>query len=110
MEKSKSVLFYRIVCVLWGVREIESEILHIGEILMTENTSRTTIYLDPVLHQKLKIKAADTSRSVSALVNQAIRISLLEDAEDLAAFNERKEEPLIRHEDMVNRLKSHGRL
>ena len=77
---------------------------------MTENTSRTTIYLDPVLHQKLKIKAADTSRSVSALVNQAIRSAFLEDVEDLAAFNERKDEPLVRYEDMVSRLKSHGRL
>ena len=77
---------------------------------MAENTNRTTIYLDPILHQQLKIKAADTSRSVSALVNQAVKIALLEDAEDLAAFNERKDEPLIRYEDMVSRLKTHGRL
>lgn len=75
---------------------------------MTQHSSRTTIYLDPALHQELKRKAADTSHSISALVNQAVKIALLEDAEDLAAFEERKDEPLVPYNDMMARLQSHG--
>ncbi len=77
---------------------------------MSENTSRTTIYFDAPLHEALRKKSASTSRSISDLVNQAVRISLLEDAEDLAAFEARADEPLIPFDAMVARLKSDGRL
>ena len=52
---------------------------------------RATVYFDPHLHRALRIKAAETDRSVSELVNEAIRHSLAEDAEDLAAFEARAE-------------------
>ena len=58
----------------------------------------------------MKLKAVATSCSVSALVNQAVKVALIEDAEDLAAFDERDNEPLIHFDDMVSRLKSHGQL
>jgi predicted HicB family RNase H-like nuclease len=45
---------------------------------------RATVYFDPTLHRALRIKAASTERSLSDLVNAAIRASLAEDAEDLA--------------------------
>ena len=54
---------------------------------------RTTVYFDPQLHRTLRIKAADTDRSISELVNEAIRQSLAEDMEDIAAFEERDDEP-----------------
>ncbi|MCZ6768648.1 MAG: CopG family transcriptional regulator, partial [Acidobacteria bacterium] len=47
---------------------------------------RATVYFDPRLHQALRIKAAETDRSVSDLVNEAVKLSLADDAEDLAAF------------------------
>ena len=47
---------------------------------------RATVYLDPTLHRALRVKAAETDESVSALVNSAVRLSLGEDATDLAAF------------------------
>jgi hypothetical protein len=77
---------------------------------MSTQAKRSTIYLDPDLHKALRLKSVETSRSVSDLVNEAIRESLAEDAEDLAAFEERASEPLIGYEEMVKRLKKDGRI
>ncbi len=76
---------------------------------MTTQSKRATIYLDPELHKALKLKAVETSRSVSELVNDAVREALAEDAEDLEAFAERAGEPLISYDEMVKRLKKDGR-
>ena len=77
---------------------------------MATQTKRATIYFDPDLHRALKLKAAETSRSITELVNEAVRESLSEDAEDLAAFEERMSEPLVSYETMVKRLKKDGRI
>lgn len=77
---------------------------------MTAQTKRATIYFDPDLHRALRLKAAETSRSITDLVNEAVRQALAEDAEDLAAFEERTAEPLISYEAMVKKLKKDGRL
>ncbi len=77
---------------------------------MEAGTKRATIYFDPALHQALRMKSAETSRSVSELVNNAVRETLAEDAEDLAAFEERANEPLIGYEDILKRLKKDGRI
>lgn len=71
---------------------------------------RVTVYLDPELHKALRLKALETSQSLSKLVNDAIKESLAEDAEDLAAFEERVKEPLISYEAMVKKLKKDGRI
>jgi transcription antitermination factor NusA-like protein len=77
---------------------------------MATPAKRSTVYLDPVLHKALKLKAVETSRSISELVNEAVREALAEDAEDLAAFDERADEPLISYDEMVKRLKTDGRI
>ncbi|MBU0661695.1 CopG family transcriptional regulator [Patescibacteria group bacterium] len=77
---------------------------------MEAGTKRSTIYFEPALHQALRMKSAETSRSVSELVNNAVRETLAEDAEDLAAFEERANEPLIGYEDILKRLKKDGRI
>ncbi|MBW1727340.1 MAG: CopG family transcriptional regulator [Deltaproteobacteria bacterium] len=77
---------------------------------MATPAKRATVYLDPVLHKALKLKAVETSRSISDLVNAAVREALAEDAEDLAAFDERADEPLISYDEMVKRLKKDGRI
>jgi len=74
------------------------------------NTRRATIYLDPELHKALRTKAAETDRSVSDLVNTAVRRSLAEDAVDLAAFEDRVHEPTVAFEDVLRDLKSRGKL
>ena len=73
-------------------------------------TKRTTVYLDPAMHRALQHKALETSRSLSDLVNDAVRNTLAEDAEDLAAFEERVSEPLVTYESLLKELKSDGRL
>ena len=77
---------------------------------MTTQTKRATIYFDPDLHRALRLKAAETSRSITELVNEAVREALSEDAEDLAAFSSRKHEPAISYDEMVKRLKKDGRI
>lgn len=80
-----------------------------GDIMATQ-TKRATIYFDPSLHKALRLKAAETSRSVSELVNEAVRKALSDDADDLLAFEERSDESLISYEEMVKRLKKDGRI
>ncbi len=77
---------------------------------MSVQSKRTTIYLDSDLHMALRLKAAMISRSVSDLVNEAVREALAEDAEDIAAFEERVKEPVISYDEMVKRLKKDGRI
>ncbi|MDD2467307.1 MAG: CopG family transcriptional regulator [Desulfobulbus sp.] len=77
---------------------------------MESTQKRATIYLDPVLHKALKLKSIETSKSISALVNQAIKDSLAEDAQDIAAYEERIGEPVISFSEMVKRLKLNGRI
>ncbi|MEK6815025.1 MAG: CopG family transcriptional regulator [Nitrospirota bacterium] len=55
--------------------------------------TRTTVYLEPKVHRALKIKAATLDRSISGLINEAVRASLIEDATDLEAFEKRAKEP-----------------
>jgi hypothetical protein len=71
---------------------------------------RTTIYFDAAIHRALRIKSAELDRSVSDLVNEAVRLSLAEDAEDLAAFDERAHEPNLPFEDVVRDLKQRGKI
>jgi plasmid stability protein len=71
---------------------------------------RSTIYLEPELHQALRLKAAATDRSMSELVNDAVRSSLAEDEEDLRAFTERADEPLVAYEDALAYLKRDGKI
>ncbi|MFO1492203.1 MAG: CopG family transcriptional regulator [Kiritimatiellia bacterium] len=68
--------------------------------MQTSNT-RATVYLDADSHRALKIKAVETENSVSDLINEAIRVSLLEDAEDLAACDARLKEPSLDFEDFL---------
>ena len=71
---------------------------------------RATIYFEPELHQALRVKAAHTQRSVSNLVNDAVRQALREDREDLAAFAERAAEPTMTYEELLKDLKEHGKI
>ncbi len=75
-----------------------------------EASKRATVYFDPQIHQALRVKAAATDRSISEMVNHAVKLALAEDAEDLSAFNERKDEPSLSFESFVAGLKRRGRL
>ena len=71
---------------------------------------RATVYFDASLHKALRLKAAQTEVSVSGLVNAAVRRSLAEDAEDLAAFDTRASEPNLDFEDVSKDLKRRGKI
>jgi len=65
---------------------------------------------DPELHRALRVKAAHTHRTLSDLVNEAVRMTLREDQEDLAAFDERADERTITYEELLKDLKAHGKI
>jgi hypothetical protein len=71
---------------------------------------RATVYFDPAVHRALKLKAAAVDRSVSEMVNEAVRLALAEDAEDLAAFEDRAKEPDVDFESFVRSLKRRGQI
>jgi hypothetical protein len=71
---------------------------------------RATVYFEPALHRAIRLKAAHTHRSISEIVNDAVRLSLREDEEDLAAFEDRVAEPVISYEALLKDLKAHGKL
>ena len=77
---------------------------------MSTTQKRATVYLDPELHRALRLKAAETDRTMSDLVNEAIQLALAEDAEDLAAFDQRSIEPNLPFEDVVKELRQRGRI
>ena len=62
------------------------------------------------MHAALRLKAAHTNRSVSDIVNDAVREALAEDQEDLAAFEDRVAEPTMNYEAFLNELKADGKL
>lgn len=78
---------------------------------MSEETSkRATVYFEPALHQAIRLKAVHSHRSISDIVNDAVRLALREDQEDLAAFEDRIAEPVISYEALLKDLKAHGKL
>ncbi len=71
---------------------------------------RATVYFDPEIHRALRLKAATSDRSISDMVNDAVKLALAEDADDLAAFDERKREPNRDFEQFVKALKRRDKL
>jgi plasmid stability protein len=77
---------------------------------MGQLSKRSTVYFEPEIHHALRVKAANTHQSVSEVVNEAVRLALREDEEDLRAFEERAAEATLSYEALLKDLKSHGKL
>lgn len=75
-----------------------------------ESSKRSTVYFDQDLHRALRLKAVSTNRTLSEIVNEAVRIVLREDQEDLAALADRVAEPTITYEELLDDLKKHGKI
>ena len=73
-------------------------------------TKRATVYFEEILHRALRLKAAETDQSVSDLVNEAVKQALAEDAEDLAAFDDRASEAEFPFEEVVKGLRASGKI
>lgn len=69
--------------------------------------TRATVDLDLQIHRVLRLKAMRTGMSTSDLINAAVRQSLAEDTEDLAAFEARAKEPNLTFE---SDLRKRGKL
>jgi hypothetical protein len=74
------------------------------------SAKRATVYFEESLHKALRLKTAETDRTISDLVNTAVRRTLAEDSDDLAAFRERAQEPVLAFEGVVRDLKCRGQL
>ncbi len=77
---------------------------------MRNARKRATVYFDPELHRALRFKAVETDQPISKIINDAVRLSLAEDAEDLAAFEERAKEPSLPFESVLKDLRKRGKL
>jgi hypothetical protein len=77
---------------------------------VTMSNKRSTIYFDEDLHRAVRMKAAVMDLTVSDVVNEAVRRSLAEDAEDLEAFDKRRREPSLSFDDVVRSMKRRGKL
>ena len=71
---------------------------------------RVTVYFQADIHRALRLTAAATDRSISDLVNDAVKAALAEDAEDLAAFSDRKNDRNLSFDTFVQGLKQRGRI
>lgn len=71
---------------------------------------RATVYFDSKLHRALKLKAAQSSRSVSDLVNDAVRGQLSDDVDDSRAIKDRKNEAVMDFGDFIESLKRSGKI
>ena len=75
---------------------------------MASLSHRSTVYLDPDIHKALRLKAAEENRTISDIVNEALRAAALEDAEDISDLDEHKAEASLGYADFVKSLKDNG--
>jgi hypothetical protein len=71
---------------------------------------RSTVYLEPDLHRALRLKSAHSRKSMSEIVNDAVRQALREDEADLAAVRSRAKEKALSYDDFLAKLKADGTL
>ncbi|MDO8826165.1 CopG family transcriptional regulator [Methylophaga sp.] len=77
---------------------------------MSNLSKRSTVYFEPAIHQALKMKAVSLNLSVSEIIDEAVRLLITEDQQDLQAISERKDEAEISYEALINDLKAHGKI
>jgi len=71
---------------------------------------RATVYFDVSIHQALRLKAAAADRSISDVVNDAVKMALAEDAEDFEAADQRRRERSASFDTLVRDLRKRGRI
>jgi Arc/MetJ-type ribon-helix-helix transcriptional regulator len=73
-------------------------------------STKATFYVDESLLKAFKVKAAHSYRSLSELVNEAMRESLREDEEDIRDIKKRAKEPSVSFDSVLKELKRAGRI
>ena len=77
---------------------------------MSTLSKRSTVYFEPAIHNALKLRALSSDSSVSELIDEAVRLLMREDQEDLAAIRHRADEPEISYEELLNTLEAAGKI
>lgn len=77
---------------------------------MSTLSKRSTVYFEPAIHNALKLRALSSDSSVSELIDEAVRLLMREDQEDLAAIKHRADEPEISYEELLNALEADGKI
>ena len=75
-----------------------------------DSQKRATVYFETDVHRALRLRAAASDRSISDMVNDAVKAILAEDAEDLAAFSKRKSDKNLSFDTFVQGLRRRGRI
>lgn len=75
-----------------------------------DTQKRATVYFEADVHRALRLRAAAMDRSISDMVNDAVKAALAEDADDLAAFSDRKNDRNLSFDTFVQGLKRRGRI
>ena len=75
-----------------------------------DESKRATIYFDADVHRALRLRAAACNRSISDMVNEAVRMTLAEDADDLRDADQRQDEESIGFEEFVSSLRNSSRI
>lgn len=70
--------------------------------------SKATVYLDDDVHRALRMKSAETNESMSQMINDAVRVVMAEDLEDISDWNERRSEQPIGYEEFLRQLRADG--
>ena len=73
-------------------------------------SKRATVYFDASVHRAIRLKAAATDRTISEVVNDAVKLALAEDAEDQAAFTERAAEKELEFDKLVKSMRRRGEI
>lgn len=77
---------------------------------MPTQLKRSTVYIRPDIHRAIRLKSAVTNQSISDIVNDALIAALSEDEEDLRAFEEHGNDPLMTYEELLTKLKADGKI
>jgi plasmid stability protein len=75
-----------------------------------DTQKRATVYFEADVHRALRLRAVAMDRSISDMVNDAVKAALAEDAEDLTASADRKSERSLSFDTFVQGLKRRGRI
>ena len=75
---------------------------------MSNDDTKTTIYLSPSVRRALKRRVIDTDQTMSEYVDRAIANAIAEDLEDIEAIDARRNEPTESLEDFLKAIKQDG--
>jgi len=75
---------------------------------MSNDDTKTTLYLSPSVRRALKRRVIDTDQTMSEYVERVVATAIAEDLEDIEAIESRRNEPTESLDDFLKALKEDG--